>query len=131
VSGHDVVEAAGQLTRSVARLASSTADYLGARLDQLDAAIRAERRRWMWMLLGTGAMLLWLGVGSAFAGAAIVMAFQDSSRVLAAALVGTGFLVLAAACAVLLWHCMRREPSAAGHLARLLALVLESGRTTR
>jgi apolipoprotein N-acyltransferase len=120
-----MVEAASQLTRSVARLATSTADYMGARLEQLDSALRAERRRWFWMLFATGAMLLWLGVASVFAGAAIVLAFRESGA-LASALVGAGFALLAVACAALLWHCTRRQSSVTDRLARILALVLES-----
>lgn len=127
----DIAEAANELSRSVARLAGSTAGYVGARLEQMDEAIQAERRRWLWMLLGTGAMLLWLGAAAVFAGAAIVMAYWESSRVLASALVATGFVVLAAAIGVLMWRCARRPVSIADRIARILALFLEGRRVTR
>lgn len=126
MNGPDIGEAASRLSRSIAQLADTTAGYIGTRLNQLDCAIQAEQRRWFWMLLGSGAMLLWLGAGSVFAGLAIVMAFWESGRVLASALVAGGFLLLAAVTGVLLRQCMHRPPSAANRFARVLALVLGS-----
>jgi uncharacterized membrane protein YqjE len=131
LSGPDIAEAANQLSRSIARLASTTAGYVGTRLDQMDSAIRAERRRWLWILVGTGALLLCLGVAAVFAGIAIVMAFGESSRVLASALVATGFFVLAAVAGAVLWQCRRRSVSVADRIAGILALFLEGRNITR
>jgi uncharacterized membrane protein YqjE len=127
----DVAEAANQLSRSVARLAGSAAGYVGARVDQMDEAIQAERRRWLWVLFGTGAMLLWLGAAAVFGGLAIVLVYWDSNRVLASLLVAGGFLVLAAAVGALLWQGTHRPVSVTDRIARILALFLEGRRLTR
>jgi len=127
----DVAEAVSQLSRSIARLAASAAGYVGAQLDQMDSAIQAERRRWLWILFGAGAMLLWLGVAMVFAGLAVVMASGDSNRVLASALVAAGCLVLAALAGALLWRCAHRRATVTDRIARILALLLEGRRLTR
>lgn len=132
MSAHpDIAEAASQLSQSVARLAGSTADYLGARLDQLDSAIQAERRRWLWLLAGTAATLLLFGAAALFAGLAIVLAYGESSPALASALVAAAFLLLAIIAGLLLWQRGRRPASVADRIARILALLVEGRRLTR
>lgn len=127
----EIREASGRLCRSLAQLADSTAGYVGARIDQADSTLQAERRRWLWIAMSASAALLCLGAAALFAGAAIVIAYWDSHPVLAVAAVSAGFLVLAATAGWVLWRFAHRRAPLAVRLAAYLALVLERQRLLR
>jgi len=121
--GADCAEAAATLARSLERLAATTRAYARSQLDRVADGMQAERKRWMWMLFSAAALLLWLIFGTVFAGVAIVVAFQDTHPVLAASLVATGFFVLAAVAAWVLWHKWRQRPTAFEWIATIVAMV--------
>jgi uncharacterized membrane protein YqjE len=121
----DFTDAANRLSASIARLAATAADYVGTRVEQMDGAIQDERRRWLWMALGTGAAALLLGAALLFGGLAIVASFRDTAPVLASVLVAGGFLVLAAITMAILWRRAHRPVTTTDRIARILALFLE------
>lgn len=121
----DFTEAASRLSGSIARLAATTASYVGERVEQMDDAIQLERRRWFWMALGAGAALLLLTAALLFGALAIVMAWRDTAPVLASLLVAGGFLALAAVNIAILWRSARRSVTTTDRIARILALFLE------
>lgn len=121
----DIATAADNLSRSVTRLAQSTADYVQARLEQADQVVRNERQRRLLELCSAGALLLCLIAGAVFAGLAFVMAFGETGRVLAAALVAGAFFTLAGGAAWILRVNWRRQPSILDWLLRIPALIRE------
>lgn len=127
----EIREAAGNLGRSLAQLAESTAAYVGGRVEEADNALRAEQRRWLWMALSAGAALLWLGAATLFAGFAIIAACWDSHRVLATTAVAAGFLLLAAVAGWMFWRNAHRRAPAAARVAGWLALAIEVRRLLR
>jgi uncharacterized membrane protein YqjE len=118
----DIGDAAGQLSCSVARLAQTASQYAHARLEQAEDAVTAEARRRLWLLVSAGAALLWLSTAALFAGFAIVAAFWETHRALAAAAVAAGFLVLAILAGWMLRAKWRQRPSLIEGLLQLLAL---------
>jgi uncharacterized membrane protein YqjE len=127
----DFSDAANRLSGSIARLAATTASYVGERVEQMDTSIQLERRRWFWMALGAGAALLLLCAAIVFGGLAIVMAFHDTAPVAASLLVAGGLLVLALVSIALLWRHARRPVTTTDRIARILALFLEGRRLNR
>jgi hypothetical protein len=126
-----VADAARKLSRSLANLADSTAGYVGERIDQIDSACRAERRRWVWMALSAAAALCWLVIATVFAALAIVAAYSGSSPVVAIAAVAGGFVLLSAGAGYLFWQLGRRRATLAGRVGRLATLFLEHRRFFR
>jgi hypothetical protein len=127
----ELPEAAGRLTRSLARLAESTAQYARARVDAAERRMLAERRRGVAMAVSAGLLFVWLGVGSLFFGFAIVTAFQETNRVLGAAVAGGSFLVLAAGAGWTLWLLSCRRNRAADWIAQLALLFAAYRRWSR
>lgn len=127
----DFAEAASRLSGSIARLAATTASYVGERVEQMDGAIQLERRRWFWMALGAGAALLLLSAALLFGGLAIVMANRETAPVLASLLVAGGCLALALVTVALLWRRARRPVTTTDRIARILALFLEGRHLNR
>jgi hypothetical protein len=127
----DFTEAASRLSGSIARLAATTASYVGERVEEMDGAIQLERRRWFWMALGAGASLLLLSAAILFGGLAIVMAWRDTAPVAASLLVAAGFLALAATSIAILWYRARRPVTTTDRIARILALFLEGRHLNR
>jgi uncharacterized membrane protein YqjE len=119
----DVAEAARNLSHSLAQLAETTKDYVRTQVGRADGAMHAESRRRLWLVLSAGAMLVALCIGALFAGAAIVIAWWDSHRVLSTALVAIGYLVLAGAAALVFHYQWRRRPSVMDWLAQIPALI--------
>lgn len=127
----DIAQAAANLSRSLARLADTSATYVRTRVDQAGCSARAERRRCLWMLACAGATLLWLGVASLFAGFAVIAVFRDTHPALAAAAVAGGFLLLAIAAAGILLLTVNRLSSSRDWISRLLFLLAEYRRWLR
>jgi uncharacterized membrane protein YqjE len=127
----DVAEAAANLSQSLAQLAKTAAGYVGARVEQADHALARDARRRMWMVLAAMALLLWLATATLFTGVAIIIAFWDTHRVIAAVSVAAGFFVLAGAAAGVLYLQWRRRSSTSQWLVRALALFGEYRRLTR
>lgn len=125
MSEPDCAEAAGNLSRSLQRLAETAKAYARSQLDRAADSIQAEKRRRMWMLFSAAAMLLWASIGAVFGGVAIVMACRDTHPVLAASLVATGFFLLAGVATWVLCRKLRQRPTAFEWIAGLLALVAE------
>lgn len=121
----DCAEAAGNLSRSLQRLAETAKAYARSQLDHAANVMQAEKRRRMWMLISAAAMLLWVSIGAVFAGVAVVLAFQDTHPVLAASLVATGFFVLAGVATWVLCRKWRQHPTAFEWIGGLLAMVAE------
>ncbi len=124
-------QAAANLSQSLARLMETVAGFARTRLDLLGGSMETERRRRMWLAFGTCALVLLLSFGTLFAGFAVVAAFWDTYRVLAAAAVAAGFFVLAGAVGWTLWAKRRRHPSALDWIAQLVALFAEYRRLMR
>jgi uncharacterized membrane protein YqjE len=121
----DCAEAAGNLSRSLERLAATAKAYARSQLDRAADGMQAEKRRYMWMLISGAAMVLWLSFGTVFVGVAIVIAFWETHRMLAAALVAAGFLVLAGVAAWVLCHNWRRRPTAFEWIGGMLAMLAQ------
>jgi uncharacterized membrane protein YqjE len=121
----EFAEAASRLSGSIARLAATTASYVGERVEQMDDAIQLERRRWFWMALGSGAALLLLCAAIVFGGLAIVMAFRDTAPVAASLAVAGGLIAVALVTIAMVWRRMRRPVTTNDRIARILALFLE------
>lgn len=127
----DIAQAAHNLSRSVAQLAQTTHDYVQGRLDQANQAVVTETRRRLWMMLCAGALLLSLVVGAVFAGLAVVMAFGESARVLAATAVAAVFFLLAATAAWMLRLKWRQRPQILDWIAPISALIAQCRRLAR
>lgn len=118
-------EAANNLSRSLAQLAGTTAQYVRSGVERAEFRLLAERRRRVGILLSAVAVFLWLGVASLFAGFAIITAFWDTHRVLATAAVAGGFLALAAIAAWTFWWMACRRASAEDWITRLIFMFAE------
>ncbi len=121
----DFTEAAGNLSRSLHRLAETAKAYARSQLDRAADGMQAEKKRRMWMVFSAAAMLLWLNIGLMFAGVAIVMAFRETHPVLATSLVATGFFVLAGVATWVLCRKLRQRPTAFEWIAGILATLAE------
>jgi len=127
----DVAQAAGNLSRSLATLANTSADYVRVQLDRADDAIATEGHRQLWMMLSAAALLLWLSVSVVFAGLAIVIACPEPYRVTAAAAVAAAFLALAATAAFVLLRKWRERPMALDWIAQVTTLIAGCRRLLR
>lgn len=125
----DCAEAAGNLSRSLERLAATAKAYARSQLDRAADSMQAEKRRRMWMLISGAAMLLWMTIGAVFAGMAIVVAFWETHRVPAIVAVAAGFFVLAGVAAWVLSRKWRQRPTAFEWIAGLLGMFAEYRRS--
>jgi uncharacterized membrane protein YqjE len=121
----DCAQAAGNLSRSLERLAATARAYARSQLDRAADSMQAEKKRWLWIMASSLALLLWLSIGAVFAGVAIVVACWETHRVLAAAAVAAGFFVLAGVAAWVLCRKWRQRPTAFEWIAGLLAMVVD------
>lgn len=120
----DVGQAASDLTHSLGRLVNTLGAYGQSRLREVNHAVTAEKRRWVARVVVALAALMLLFLGMLFAGAAVIIAFWDTHRVLAASLVGGGLLLLAGGAGWWLWYDLSRGPSVFDWAARMATLLL-------
>lgn len=121
-----VADALGSLSASIARLAQSASCYAQSRLNEADELVRIEARRCLIVLLSACGLMLWFSFAVLFAGLAVVAAYWDTHRVLASALVATGFLLIAAMSGWLLLRKWRQRPSLRDWATRLFDLLFRT-----
>jgi hypothetical protein len=120
-----VADAVRNLSQSVVRLLDTAADCGRAGAQQVVAAIQEERRHRIKVAAAAAAVVLSLLLAGLFAGIAVLAAFWGSHPVLAAALIGTSFLLLAAAATWILMNALRRPLTPADWVAQIMSLVGE------
>lgn len=102
-AGHGIAGLFGAL----GRLLDTARNFAGERMEQLGSAWRAEVRR-LAMALALGLMsAFFVCAAAALAMFAVLLAFWDTHRVLAAALVGACFAGLALIAVLMLRNCTR------------------------
>jgi uncharacterized membrane protein YqjE len=99
-----------QLIASVSGLLATALHIGRTRLELLTVELREEVHRTAEQLVLGLATLLAAAAGVLFAGLAIIFAFWDTHRILAAVLVTLGFFALAAVTALLLRSRLRARP---------------------
>lgn len=127
----DVAAAARQLSLSLAVLRDSVTGYARQKLDALGGSVEMERRRRLRVVASAVALAVLSGFALLFTGVAVIAAFWDTHRVIAAVSVAGGFLVLSAVAGWALWANRRRQPTAFDWLAQLVALFAEYRRLRR
>jgi len=101
---------ASGLFRSLSNLLATIIAFAQTRLELLTTELQEEIHRAAGMLVWGFIALLSAGVGLVFVGVTIIVAFWDSQRVLAAILVTSAFVALAAIAAVVLVVKIRSKP---------------------
>ncbi len=99
-----------QLIASVSGLLATALDIGRTRLELLTVELREEVHRTAELLVLSLAAVLAAAAGVLFAGLAIIFAFWDTHRILAAVLVTLGFFAVAAITALLLRSRLRSRP---------------------
>jgi len=99
-----------QLIASVSGLLATLIGIGRTRLELLTVELREEVQRTAELLVWGAVALLAAGGGVLFAGLAIIFAFWDTHRILAAVLVVLGYFVLAAGAALLVRSRLRSRP---------------------
>ena len=99
-----------QLIASVSGLLATAVDIGRTRLELLTVELREEVHRTAELLVLGLAAVLAAAAGVLFAGLAIIFAFWDTHRILAAVLVTVGFFAVAALAAVLLRARLKSRP---------------------
>ena len=111
-----------QLIASVSALLATAIGIGRTRLELLTVEFREELHRTAGLLVWGAVAVLAAGGGVLFAGLAIIFAFWDTHRVLAAVLVTAGYFALAAVAALLVRSRLRSRPpflqATLGELAR-------------
>lgn len=103
----------GPVRRLIASVSGLLATVIGigrTRLELLTVEVREELHRTAGLLVWGCVAVLAAGAGVLFAGLAVIFAFWDTHRILAAVLVTAGFFVLAAIAALLVWSRLRSRP---------------------
>ena len=111
-----------QLLGSVSALLATVVGIGRTRLELLTVELREELNRTAGLLVWGAVAVLAAGGGVLFAGLAIIFAFWDTHRILAAVLVTAGYFVLAAVAGLVIWSRLRSRPAflqaTLGELAR-------------
>jgi uncharacterized membrane protein YqjE len=111
-----------QLIASVSGLLATAIGIGRTRLELLTVEVREELQRTAELLVWTSVALLAAGGGALFAGLAVIFAFWDTHRILAAVLVTAGYFALATGAALLVRSRLRSRPpflqATLGELAR-------------
>lgn len=113
-----VAGAAQQLTQSLVRLLDMAADYGRGVLERAEAEIEAERRYRIRQACCIGALVMLVPLFLLFTGVAVLIAFWETHRVVAAFSVAGGFLLLAVVAALLM---RSRRPRPLGGVVGLVA----------
>lgn len=103
----------GPVRRLIASVSGLLATVIGmgrTRLELFSVEVREEINRTVGMLLWGIVALLAASGGLLFAGLAVIFAFWETHRLLAALLVTATWLALALGAAVLLWTRLRAQP---------------------
>jgi uncharacterized membrane protein YqjE len=101
---------AGNLLRSVIRLAGSLLESVGTRVDLFATELREDGERGVRLMAWALAALLTAILGALMAGVTLIIVFWDTHRVAAAAGVTAAFLVAAVACAAAFRRRLREKP---------------------
>jgi uncharacterized membrane protein YqjE len=101
---------AGNLIRSVVRLAGGLLEAAETRVDLFATELQEERERGLRLLAWAMAALLTAILGALMAGATLIIVFWDTHRVAAAAGVTAAFLVAAVACVAAFRRRLREKP---------------------
>ncbi|MBL8202395.1 MAG: phage holin family protein [Chromatiales bacterium] len=111
-----------QLIGSVSALLATAIGIGRTRLELLTVELREELNRTAGLLVWGAVAVLAAGGGVLFAGLAIIFAFWDTHRILAAGLVTLGYFVLAAVAGLVIRSRLRSRPpflqATLGELAR-------------
>jgi uncharacterized membrane protein YqjE len=111
-----------QLIASVSGLLATVIGVGRTRLELLSVELREELHRTATLVVWGAVAVLAAGGGVLFAGLAIIFAFWDTHRILAAVLVTLGYFVLAAVAALVVRSELRSRPpflqATLGELAR-------------
>jgi uncharacterized membrane protein YqjE len=126
-----VGQAARNLSESLARLMTIATMYGRDRLDTVKDSLEAERQQRTALVCSAAGLFLLLGLGSLFAGIAVILAFWSTHPAWAAALVAGVFLILAGAVAWYMSRLRRQVPSTFVWLASLVALSAQYLRAKR
>jgi len=125
VNAGDRERPAGPIRQLIASVSALLATAIGigrTRLELLTVEFREELHRTAGLLVWGAVAVLAAGGGVLFAGLAIIFAFWDTHRVLAAVLVTAGYFALAAVAALLVRSRLRSRPpflqATLGELAR-------------
>lgn len=97
-----VAGAAQQLTQSLVRMLDMAADYGRGMLERAEAEIAAERRYRIRQACCIGALVMLVPLVLVFTGVAVLIAFWETHRVVAAFAVAGGYLLLAVVAALLM-----------------------------
>lgn len=115
----------GPLRRLIGSVSNLLANVIGigrTRLELLSVELREELNRAAELVVWGAVAVLAAGGGVLFAGLAIIFAFWDTHRILAAVLVTAGYFVLAAAAGLVIRSRLRSRPpflqATLGELAR-------------
>jgi uncharacterized membrane protein YqjE len=101
---------AGNLIRSVVRLAGGLLEAAETRVDLFATELQEERERGLRLLAWAMAALLTAILGALMAGATLIIVFWDTHRVAAAVGVTAAFLVAAVACVAAFRRRLREKP---------------------
>jgi hypothetical protein len=115
----DVGQAARNLSDSLSRLMGNAVSYGRGTLGQVQESLAGEPRRHAKLVACIAALFLLVGLGSLFAGAAIVLAFLAPAPAWAAAAVSASFFLLSGLTAWYMLKVWRKRPSALHWLAPL------------
>lgn len=105
-----VESSASGLFRSLTNLVATIVALAQTRLELLTTELQEEVQRAAELLLWSFVALLAAGVGLFFVGITIIIANWDGARLLAAILVTSGFLVIAAIAVAIVWLKFRGRP---------------------
>jgi uncharacterized membrane protein YqjE len=101
---------AGNLIRSVIRLAGGLLEAAETRIDLFATELREDGERGLRLLAWALAALLTAILGALMAGVTLIIVFWDTHRVAAAVGVTAAFLVAAVACAAVFRRRLREKP---------------------
>lgn len=101
---------AGNLIRSVIRLAGGLLEAAGTRVDLFATELREDGERGLRLLAWAMAALLTAILGALMAGVTLIIVYWDTHRVAAAAGVTAAFLAAAVACAVAFRRRLSEKP---------------------
>lgn len=105
-----VERSASGLFRSLKQLVATVVALVHTRLELFTTELQEEVQRAAGLVLWAFIALLAAGVGLFFVGITIIIAFWEGERLLAAILVTSGFLAIAAICVVIVLVKFRNKP---------------------